>query len=316
MATIRDEPVLTTAVALADFVPEKASAYIFGTSVEERSAHSADWESRARSVRFVRIIDQKPSAFQFERQDTSQNVLLRSRDRLLQFWRDIPEDTVYLDITGLGHHVWAPLLRFGMSAKKRMIGVYVEPADYRPSLTPTEGEIFDLSERISGISPIPGFASLTEPGDRDFCFIPLLGFEGTRFAYLLEQVQPPGGKIVPIVGVPGFRAEYPFHTYLGNRNPLLETRAWKNVRYAQANCPFSLFYTLREIASLFPRDTLKIAPIGTKPHAIGAVLFALASSRTVELVYDHPIRKASRTAGTARLLLYELSALALTGAPI
>jgi hypothetical protein len=64
---------------------------------------------------------------------------------------------------------------------------------------------------------------------------------------------------------------------------------------------------------LFPRDTMKVAPIGTKPHAMGAVLFALASSKTVELVYDHPIRKATRTAGKARLLLYEVSVLPLGG---
>ena len=189
--------------------------------------------------------------------------------------------------------------------------VYVEPGAYRFSLTPTEGEIFDLSERIIGISPLPGFASLTDPSEDDFCFVPLLGFEGARLAYILENVQPPGGKIFPVIGVPGFEPEYPFYTYHGNRLPLSETRAWRNVRFAKANCPFSLFYTLQQIAREYPRDTLKIAPIGTKPHALGAVLYTLASSTPVELVYDHPIRKAMRTSGTARLLLFHVSVLPL-----
>jgi hypothetical protein len=63
------------------------------------------------------------------------------------------------------------------------------------------------------------------------------------------------------------------------------------------------------IASQHPLDVLKIATIGTKPHALGAVLFSLLSPRSIELVYDHPIRKASRTEGSARVLLYEVSAL-------
>jgi hypothetical protein len=313
MADIREQPVLTTATTVDAFIPERNSTYVFGSSGEERSAHSAAWESRTQGVQFVRVVDQGRSEF-FADSGTETRFLLRSRDQLASFWKSTASETVYLDITGLSHHVWAPLLRSALAAKRRVIGVYVEPGDYRPSATPTEGEIFDLSERIEGIAPIPGFASLAEMSDAESCFIPLLGFEGTRLSYLLETVQPQGNKVVPIIGVPGFRPEYPFYTYQGNRGPLLSTRAWRNVRFAQANCPFSLFYTLREVAALYPRETLKIAPIGTKPHALGAVLFALASSRPVELVYDHPIRKATRTAGTSRLLLYELAVFPVTGA--
>ena len=312
MAGIREQPVLTTTATLDSFLPERGSAYVFGISEEERSAHSAAWQSRAVDVDFLRIVEQTRSDFTAEIGGHNERFFLRSRDQLASFWRTATCDLVYLDITGLAHHVWAPLLRSAIASKRRVIGVYVEPGDYRPSSTPTEGEIFDLSERIQGIAPIPGFASLAEINDRDSCFVPLLGFEGTRLAYLLEAVQPQGNKIIPIIGVPGFRPEYPFHTFQGNRAPLLETRAWRNVRFAQANCPFSLFYALQDVAASFPRDLIKIAPIGTKPHALGAVLYALTSSRPVELVYDHPIRKRTRTAGTSRILLYELSVLSLT----
>ena len=195
-----------------------------------------------------------------------------------------------------------------LRTRQEVVVVYVEPYEYRPSLTPTESDIYDLSERIEGLAPLPGFARLRESGDRSV-FVPLLGFEGTRVSYLISQLEPPGGKIVPIVGVPGFRAEYPFATYLGNRVPLVQTQAWKRARYAVANCPFDVFYVLQEIEAEFPNHVLKVAPIGTKPHAIGAVLFAIANPGVVELVYDHPIRKAQRTEGTARLLAYHVSSL-------
>jgi hypothetical protein len=96
--------------------------------------------------------------------------------------------------------------------------VYVEPGDYRFSASPTDVTLFDLSEKIEGISPLPGFVTLSSRPGPEALFVPLLGFEGARLAFMLEAVQPKRENIVPIIGVPGFRPEYPFYTYLGNRN--------------------------------------------------------------------------------------------------
>ena len=137
-------------------------------------------------------------------------------------------------------------------------------------------------------------------------FVPFLGFEGHRLAYVLEQVQPPGRNIVPIIGVPGFMPEFPFHTYLGNRNILARGNLHTQIRHVMANSAFDAFYLLQEIALEYPQHTLKIAPIGTKPHALGVVLFTLSTKRSVEIVYDHPIRKPNRTIGSAKILVYEI----------
>ncbi len=249
-------------------------------------------------MNFVQVVDESPSEIKYiaDQVDDAQ-LRLRSDKQIARFWASFADsDSIYVDVTGLRHHVWAALIRGALQTRKPVFAVYVEPGDYRPSLTPTDNEIFDLSEKIEGISPLPGFARLRDPGDKT-CFVPLLGFEGTRAAFIISQVEPPGNKIIPIVGVPGFRIEHPFFSFLGNRNTLLQTKSWKKVRYAQANCPFDLFYNLEAIQKQYSGDTLKIAPIGTKPHAIGAVLYAIANPATVELVYDHPIRKARRTAG-------------------
>ena len=187
--------------------------------------------------------------------------------------------------------------------------VYVEPGDYRFSETPTESTIFDLSERVQGIEPLPGFASFVSSGLGATLFVPLLGFEGARFAYTLEAVQPRREDIVPIVGVPGFRAEYPFYAYSGNRLKLAETRAWQNVRFAAANCPFSVYYVLEEIAAHRTHGKMIVAPIGTKPHALGAILYYLDHPESTEILYDHPVRKERRTEGTSRVCVYDLSLL-------
>jgi len=311
---IRNLPILTEIYAdVEHFAPQADSTYIAGRSVEARSEHAQHWGTVDVSrVRFVHVIAHTPSDVRLEVNGALTTVSLRSGKQLNELWRQIGRVPVYLDITGLPHHVWAPLLRAALSDGHHLMVVYVEPNDYSFSTAPTEGEIFDLSEKISGVAPIPGFVSLRETDHEAVCFVPLLGFEGTRLAYILEQVQPPGMNIIPIVGVPGFRPEYPFYTYLGNRTILRDTKSWGNARFATANDPFSVFYLLTDIAEERPHDLLKIAPIGTKPHALGAMLYAVTANRNVEFIYDHPIRKARRTNGTGRVLVYHVSSFART----
>jgi hypothetical protein len=303
-----DSASLTVASDVSNFTPEPGTVYIYGRSNEERSNFADELIPRALGTSFVRILNQTAMSFEADAGDGRgvKTFMLKGRESLTSFFRSIQKQPCHLDITGLAHHVWAPLLRAALFERIDLTAVYVEPEDYRPNPHAGESDIFDLSSRISGISPIPGFASLSEPTEDGVCFVPLLGFEGARLSYLIEQVQPPGGKIVPIVGVPGFRMEYPFHTYQGNRTAFLETRGWHNIRYAKANCPFTLVSVLQDIATDYASDYLKIAPIGTKPHALGAVLFVLSTDRQAELVYDHPIRKPERTTGSGRVLRYPL----------
>ncbi len=306
---IREQPILTTVFdELALFSPQQNSSYIFGFSTEERSSLAHDLRSRTSRVKFLEIIEKNSNSIVLKDPSGKETeIRLRSKNDLSRFWRIAGKTLSYLDITGLSHHVWAPLLKRGLEENCEINAVYIEPLDYKFSPTPTEGEIFDLSEKISGVSPIPGFLSLRKGTESKISFIPLLGFEGKRLAYLIEQVQPHGKKIIPIIGVPGFRPEYPFYAYQGNKNILMENRAWKNVRYSTANCPFGLYYTLLDISKNQPDDLLKIAPIGTKPHSLGAILFSIGNPHNVEIVYDHPIRKEKRTKSHSRLLVYHVS---------
>jgi len=310
MKAIEEYPIIGRSYSTTtEFRPIAHSAYIFGLSVEERSAHTKSWMRECDDIEFVRISDQSISQFSVLNEDTKTEYRVRSQKDLTKFVNSLQEQRVYLDITGLDHCIWAPILKFLLLLCDEVVVAYVEPRDYRPSAMPTEGVIFDLSERIQGISPIPGFITLGTPRDEMVCFVPMLGFEGARFGHVIEQVQPLGEKIIPIIGVPGFRPEHPFSAYLGNRTTLLESRSWRNIRFAAANCPFSAYYLLKEIHNDYPNHTLKIAPIGTKPHALGAVLYCLSKSSPgpIEIIYDHPIRKAQRSEGTARLLTYNVS---------
>ncbi len=306
---IHNEPLPSTVYEdHTSFSPKDDSLYVGFAGIEERSGHFRQLVAASKSVKFLEVVREGETEVETQLVGSSDISVhrLRSRKQLSEVWTIGESASIYLDITGLRHHVWIPLLRSALATDKLVHVVYVEPEAYRHSSTPTEGQIFDLSERIGGIAPIPGFASLRRTSD-EFMFLPLLGFEGTRLAYLLEQVQPINDRIIPVVGVPGYLPEHPFNSFLGNRIALQETNAWQRVRYADANCPFSLFYLLEQIEKEFQPQHTKIAVIGTKPHALGGTLFVLEDQDTRELIYDHPIRKTERTSGVGRLLQYEVS---------
>lgn len=304
MDRLANRPLFTREFSPGQSLPTQgAFSYIYGR-FEERSELAPGW-LKTREGRLIEVVELDMASANFG--PGFEDVRLRDAKRLQEFLRSIAGGPIFIDITGLTHRVWAPLLRAAVQAGIPIDVIYVEPEDYRYSASPREGEIFDLSERIDGIAPIPGFAFLSERRNRQTCFVPLLGFEGTRLAYLIEQVEPIGHKTFPIVGLPGFRPEYPFHSYLGNHQVLKESRAWKNIHYATANCPFSLYFALEEIIAKNPSDHIKVGLIGTKPHALGAVLYAVSQPDKIELVFDHPKPKIVRTTGAARRLCYSIS---------
>lgn len=307
MRDVKREPILTdTFESVNLFKPVAGSAYVYRVSDEDRSNHAAQWVQSCSDVKFIEVTTE--TAVGFEVAGITDGFLLRSAISLAKLLAPLGTGRIlYVDITGLSHPTWAALIRSAITARLEVRVVYVEPNRYRRSAAPLEGQIYDLSARIAGIAPMPGFATIAT--SEDSLFVPLLGFEGARFRHVIEQVQPIHERIVPVVGIPGFKPWYVFETYMGNKAALEETRAWEQVQYAPANCPFSCFYLLQELAQRHPLSILKVAMIGTKPHALGAVMFALTSPSRIELIYDNPIRKEGRTDGLERLLVYHVGAI-------
>lgn len=213
---------------------------------------------------------------------------------------------VLVDISGLPTHVWAPILKAALHAGVPTQVLYAEPDSYKEHPSPSSASYFDLTTRLEGLAPLPGFARLSGPPDEEKClFVALLGFEGNRPSCLIVQVDPLP-KVVPVIGVPGFQIEYPAFTVACNREFLETYRAYDEIRLARASCPFDVVTQLREIHRDYPDHYLYIAPIGTKPHALGAVLYALERSDMTEIMFDHPVRKSGRTAGVGVIHLFDL----------
>lgn len=212
---------------------------------------------------------------------------------------------ILIDVSGLQLHVWASLLKTAYERRLHTRILYVEPKSYKAHPSPASSTLFDLSITFGGLAPLPGFARLAGPDDENKClFVAMLGFEGNRPERLVLQIDPTP-RVIPVVGVPGFQIEYPAFTVACNRGLLDEYRAHSEVRYARASCPFEAFEALSEIRKSYPNHYLYLAPVGTKPHALGAILFAITNPETTEIMFDHPVRKAGRTKGVGLMHIYD-----------
>ncbi|MGV3517682.1 MAG: hypothetical protein ACO1TH_11340 [Luteitalea sp.] len=285
---------------------DPAAFYIFAADTTEPRGHLQAWQDATleRATQCICIVSQEEEQVSYRDGEGSLTWASLRDDQMLL--RLVAGRSVYLDISGLAHHVWVPLLRLALSSAQAVRVVYAEPLNYRRHASPASPALFDLSVAYRGILPLPGMARLAGPlDDTRTLLVTFLGFEGNRARHMALSIDPVP-KVVPVIGVPGFQIEYPAFTIASNREFLAEHQAYSDIRWARASCPFSAHETLTSIATDFPQFYMYIAPVGTKPHALGAVQFAIEHPGISELLYDHPVRKAGRTEGVGVTHVYTL----------
>jgi len=304
-----------------DFSTVDNSVYFYGLSAEERSSNLVNTlKGKNITTKFIEIKMIENEKDIITDAFTNSKYHLRSTKDIQTLLKIFTTSVVYIDTTGLNNRIIASLLRNAIilselseEHKLEIYIIYVEPKTYNIPTFKLEGVYNDLSEKINDIEPLPGFANVI-PNTDEIKFVALLGFEGGRFTYLKERVQPPEDRIIPVVGVPGFRIEYPFVALWGNRITLEKTKSWNDIRYVAANSLIDVYFLLKKILHEPPENyKLILAPIGTKPHAIAAILFAIKNPRQVEIVYDNPRRKINRTDGEGQIIVCNISSLLRVG---
>lgn len=280
------------------------AACVFASSDSEERARAPFWDDR--KARYadtcVEVKTQLRDTLQVSLPHGEEHISLRDPVALEKLF--LGRSCAYLDVSGLAHHAWAPLLRVGLGVLKTLWVVYAEPKQYRPHPSPASASLFDLTTSIGGVAPLPGFANLRGPSDANRAiFVALLGFEGTRARQVASTLDPTP-PVYPVVGLPGFRIEYPHVTVACNQEFLEEHQAHGNTRFARASCPFEVYSRLKQIWQDADEPYMYIAPVGTKPHAIGALWFAIDHPTVTEIMYDHPERRPQRTFGVGTIHLY------------
>lgn len=172
------------------------------------------------------------------------------------------------------------LLKERFSTVDSLIVFYTEPQSY---LFPRG--IFTSYHSSTGpltILEIPGFSGYEKRGEKRVLVI-LLGFDGDLSKEISEDISPIETMVVN--GFPSYSPKFKDISLVANEK-LTSDKSVKII-FSRANNPFDVFNLLENIKKQNKNIFINIAPLGTKPMALGACLFALTYPE-VRVVYPLP----------------------------
>lgn len=197
-------------------------------------------------------------------------------------------DTLAIDISCFTKPYFFLILKHLQSLKKfASVSVfYSEPKSYvfpKGLFSSYKSSLGPLS-----ILEIPGYTGSDVRGQKRMLVI-FLGFDGDLSREINEDVAPSETLIVN--GFPGYAPKFKDISLICNEKLIQEKHSKLN--YSRSNNPFEAFNLLESLkadeklrnrhGSLF----MNIAPLGTKPMALGACLFAIHNPE-VRIVYPMP----------------------------
>jgi hypothetical protein len=158
---------------------------------------------------------------------------------------------------------------------------YTEPKSY---LFPRQlFHTFHTSTGPLSIIEIPGYPGV-ESRDSKRKLIILLGFDGDLSREINEDVSP--NETIVVNGFPSYTPKFKDISLIANEKLVSDSNI--KVQYARSNNPFEVYNLLESIKDKDGTGTfINIAPLGTKPMALGACLFALHNPN-VRVVYPLP----------------------------
>jgi len=170
---------------------------------------------------------------------------------------------------------------------QRIFLIYTEPASYNQKLpffsnktrnTFTKGRI-DTCE-------IPTFSGQNYLS-KTTALIILLGFEGQRATEIVNSISQQ--MIIPVNGFPSYRPEFKDISILSNDDLFKEESTFDALQYAPSHDPFETYNVLKTILMKHQdKNNIAIAPLGTKPMALGACFLGL-EFRECRIVYPYPL---------------------------
>lgn len=185
--------------------------------------------------------------------------------------------------------------------------LYVEPARYLPCSDEIGMDLaFSFADEFRGLKAVPGFANELR-ADEKGRLVACIGFEPNRLDGILQDDD---GNFIHhtnlIFGIPAYQTSWEMLALLPHERIIGQHQNRCEIHYAGANNPKATFATLNHIVKAVAQDAgerLLVAPIGSKPSAIGVALFVCCRD-DIRLKYDFPIRLNNKTEGIGAIHRY------------
>jgi hypothetical protein len=166
---------------------------------------------------------------------------------------------------------------------------YTEPMSY---VIP-KGLIRSYKKSVGPLSvmEVPGFPGRATGRTKNGLVV-TLGFDGDLSTFISDEVTP--AFIVIVNGFPAYSPKFKDISLINNERLLNYAGGQNNIMYCRASHPFDLFNLLVKLQHDHPDAFFNIAPLGSKPMALGACMFALADN-SVRILYPMPEKYAIKT---------------------
>lgn len=236
-------------------------------------------------------------------ENTMSNLKMATFDelaRVIRSFSNIELKNILIDITSLPHVVIACVLRTVLLELRpaKVFLSYVKPEKYLKE----NSEMYQFSAEFSAPAAIPGFASCSRSNE---ILVPFLGFEGVRLKNIIGDEHY--SEINPIIGFPSDDPMWQFETLKHCKDAIVEQDAQLKIRKCSADSVYSAYFMLETIASDYRDKHMVLAPLGTRPHFVAAVIYALRHNRGSRLLYDNAKEKDSYTSGIRSIKIFHIS---------
>lgn len=279
----------------------KCQTALVGVAIDDRGIAAHDY-LRASGCRLV-LAEYQPESFELTIDGHT-----RHADDFAELLSPFLGASLILEATTLG----IPEILLTSRAIRDTAGLsvrllYVEPLRYsNPRRTHVlHKRDFELSSKFPGFRPIPGHVlNLNDPRRTKGVFF--LGFEDRRLDRAFEDHQMIDPRNCGLVfGVPGFRPGWEMNSFARNVRVIRDKGLRPELFFCAAENPAAAHFVLTQVKdSLQEKERMFVAPLGTKPNGIGAVLFC-AEHPEVGVLYDHPHRKQGRSEALGRWHYFE-----------
>lgn len=210
---------------------------------------------------------------------------------------------VVIDISCLDFSIWGPLINVALDDGVPLKVLYTEASDYGAASS-SDGMTTIGESWSPRPGPIPSMLRLSRGAGGDAVLVALVGFEGLRLQALISALDP--SESIPVVGTPGVEYNSPFLAVDGNRLVILSLVDPTTMLMADALSPFDAALVLKDFRRRDGRY-FYVAPVGTQPHALGALLF-WREDQNCQMLYDFPTRSSSYASGAGGSHLYDITA--------
>lgn len=298
---------MLTVASLEDVQFQPDTVFVYSEASDQDRANREHWAGRLSKGQTYFAAEGASYETLSLRTETGKRLEVNVKD-VLDLKELFPRGSnVVIDISGIDHDFWAGCLLALQDHVETLTYIYTEPSGYQGRAIPDRADpfdLFDLSPRTRGLGALSGFANLGGPFQRQSLFVPLLGFEGQRALNVYHAIDPGPTVTVPVMGIPGYQIQFPTFSSYCNKAFFEETQSHSHWRMAPANDPFALCALLVQIGEEYPDHYMYVAPIGTRPHALGSLLFVQQKPESSEILFDHPVSQKGSRRGRGLSHLY------------